>query len=161
MSASSLAQPNFLIILSDDHGAADSGAYGNPVVKTPNIDQLASQGIRFDAAFTTEAICTPSRTSLYTGLYPMRHGAHRNHTQVKKGTLSLPHYMAPLGYRVYLAGKTHIGPDDAFPFERLGSDSVMADIADSVRPMHAVFHSDKPFVILGAKSCHEMRHGVK
>ncbi|MGI9284905.1 MAG: sulfatase-like hydrolase/transferase, partial [Pseudomonadales bacterium] len=94
------APPNILIIFSDDHGAEDMGAYGNAVVQTPNLDKLASEGMRFNVAFTPEAICTPSRSSLYTGLYPMRHGAHRNHTQVNKGVKSLPHYFEPLGYRV-------------------------------------------------------------
>ncbi len=149
------AQANFLLIVSDDHGAADSGAYGNSEVRTPNIDRLAGQGIRFDAAFTTQAICTPSRSSLYTGLYPMRHGAHRNHTSVEEGTLSLPHYFQPLGYKVYLAGKTHIGADEAFPFDTLSADGLSpfsTSIADYFRAMREVFHSDESFLVVAAAS---------
>ncbi|MEM8497030.1 MAG: sulfatase [Pseudomonadota bacterium] len=149
------AQANFLLIVSDDHGAADSGTYGNREIGTPNLDRLAEQGIRFDAAFTTQAICTPSRTSLYTGLYPMRHGAHRNHTNVNEGTLSLPHYFQPLGYKVFLAGKTHIGPEEAFPFELLSTEGISpfsTSIRDYFRAMRVVFHSDEAFVMVVAAS---------
>lgn len=147
------AQANFLLIVSDDHGAADSGSYGNTEVSTPNLDRLAEQGIRFDAAFTTQAICTPSRSSLYTGLYPMRHGAHRNHTSVNEGTLSLPHYFQPLGYKVYLAGKTHIGPDEAFPFEAVSAEGLhpfSTSITDYFTAMRDVFHSDEAFVMVAS-----------
>jgi len=150
-----LAQPNFVLILSDDHGAADSGAYGNNRIQTPNLDKLARQGIRFDAAFATAAICTPSRSSLYTGLYPMRHGAHRNHTEVFEGTLSLPHYFEPMGYQVHLAGKTHIGPSDAFPFSKVSASGSLfsAKTIDNYLPaMEDVFNSGQPFLLVVATS---------
>ncbi|MFK7730237.1 MAG: sulfatase [Pseudomonadales bacterium] len=149
------AQANILLIVSDDHGAADSGSYGNTEISTPNIDRLSKQGIRFNAAFTTQAICTPSRSSLFTGLYPMRHGAHRNHTSVNEDTLSLPHYFQPLGYKVYLAGKTHIGPDSAFPFETLSAEGLIpfsTSITDYFRSMRDVFHSDEAFVMVVSTS---------
>ncbi len=149
------AQPNFLLILSDDHGAADSGAYGNTEIHTPNLDQLANQGIRFDAAFATEAICTPSRSSVYTGLYPMRHGAHRNHTEVHEGTLSLPHYFEPLGYQVQLAGKTHFGPSEAFPFEKLsarGWGFSGRDLDDYLPAITNTFNNDQSFLLVVATS---------
>jgi len=151
-------RPNILLILSDDHGVEDSGAYGNSVIATPNIDQLATQGMRFDNAFATQAICAPSRQSLYTGLYPLRHGGHRNHTEVIPSTLSLPHYFEPLGYQVHLAGKTHFGPSEAFPFNKLSkskntfSDS-SSNIAKYFAAMQQVFEqTEQPFFIVAATS---------
>ena len=65
------ATPNILLILSDDHSAAHVGCYGNPDVKTPNLDRLASEGIRFDRAYVTCPQCVPSRASILTGRHPI------------------------------------------------------------------------------------------
>ena len=111
--------PHLVLFLADDHGAADAGCYGNPQVRTPHLDRLAREGLRFERAYCASPSCTPSRSALYTGLMPARNGAHPNHTPVHEGTQSLPHYLAPLGYRVVLFGKSHIAPREAFPFEYL------------------------------------------
>jgi len=74
------ARPNIVIIISDDVGYGDVGCYGATRVKTPNIDRLAAQGLRFTDAHSTSATCTPSRYSLLTGEYAFR----------KKGTGILP-----------------------------------------------------------------------
>jgi len=112
-------KPNIVVLLSDDHGILDSGCYGNKVVRTPNIDRLAEEGTRFTAAFTATAMCAPSRSTLYTGLYPHRHGAHPNHSAIRAGVKTLPYYLCELGYLVALAGKRHIKPIRSFPFEYL------------------------------------------
>jgi len=122
-------KPNFLILLSDDHGTDDAGCYGNHAVHVPNIDRLAAQGLRFTRAFTPTAMCAPSRSALYTGLFPHRNGAHPNHSKVRPGTRSMPHYLSKLGYRVALAGKKHIGPRQAFPFEYLPLNGVRRFLA--------------------------------
>ncbi|MBD3276341.1 MAG: sulfatase-like hydrolase/transferase, partial [Candidatus Marinimicrobia bacterium] len=110
-------RPNFLFILSDDHGIMDAGCYGNLVINTPNIDMLASEGLLFRQAFTPAAMCAPSRSSLFTGLNPHRHGCYMNHGSVKEDVQSIPNFLGELGYRVGLAGKRHIKPEKAFPFE--------------------------------------------
>jgi len=115
--AAESGRPNVLLIVADDVAALDHGCYGNRVVRTPNIDRLAEQGMRFANMFTPSTTCVPSRTSLYTGLYPIRHGAHPNWSSVKLGTKSLPHYLSRLGYRVILLGKKHVLPAESFPFE--------------------------------------------
>lgn len=111
--------PNVVLFLADDQTWFDSGAYGNQDVPTPNIDRLASEGMRFTHAFTGTAMCAPTRQQLYTGLYPVRSGAYPNHSRVREGTRSLVHYFRDLGYRVALTGKEHFGPASSFPFERL------------------------------------------
>ena len=117
-------KPNFLVILSDDHGRLYAGCYGAKGPRTPNIDRLAGEAMLFSHAFTATAMCAPSRSMLYTGLFPHRNGAHPNHSAVRPGTKSLPHYLKPLGYRVALAGKTHIKPRACFPFEYLSRKGV-------------------------------------
>ncbi len=114
------APPNLLLFLADDMTWSDLGCYGNPDVKTPNIDRLAREGMRFTRCYNPAPTCSPLRQSLYTGLYPVRNGAHPNHSRVREGVKSLPHHLAPLGYRTAIVGKRHEAPAEAFPFEYLG-----------------------------------------
>lgn len=110
-------KPNFVIVIADDMTYHDVGCWGNKDVRTPNIDRLAGQGMRLVNMFTPAPMCAPCRQALYTGLFPVRNGAHPNHSRVYDGVKSMPHYLRPLGYRVGLVGKTHFGPREAFPFE--------------------------------------------
>ena len=138
-------RPSFLIIISDDQTWTDNGCYGNPVVRTPNIDRLAGQGMRLTRAFTATAMCSPSRTVMYTGLYPVRNGAYPNHSQVYPGIKSMPVYLSKLGYRVALAGKTHIGPREQFPFEYMKRPEIgrfLKDVGDA--PFCLVFATNDP-----------------
>lgn len=111
--------PHIVIFLSDDHGIDFVGCYGNEAIQTPHIDALAAQGGRFTQMYAATPTCVPSRSVLYTGLYPARNGAMGNHTQTRPDVRSLPHYLRPLGYRVVLANKIHVQPRQAFPFEIL------------------------------------------
>lgn len=120
-------QPNIVIVLADDQGWRDSGAYGNPDVQTPNIDQLATEGLLFTHAFTATAMCAPTRQQLYTGLYPVRSGAYPQNSPVYPGTRSMAHYFGELGYRVGISGKRHYSPAESFPFESLNSPDVAHD----------------------------------
>ncbi len=113
-------QPNIFIIIADDQTWRDSGCYGNKDVRTPNIDRLASEGVRFTRAFTATAMCAPMRQQMYTGIFPVRNGAYPNHSQIKPGIKTLPSYFRELGYRVGLAGKRHFGPLKSYPFEWVG-----------------------------------------
>ena len=113
--------PNVFLIIGDDMSWYDAGCYGSKQSNTPNIDRLASQGMRFDRAYTATAMCAPMRQQLYTGLFPVRNGAYPNHSRSKDGVRSIPHYFEPFGYRVGLWGKEHFGPQENYPFEKLGS----------------------------------------
>lgn len=107
-------------MIADDLTYRDLGCFGNPDVKTPNLDKLAAQGMRLTGCYTPAPVCSPTRQALYTGLFPVRSGAYPNHSVVKPGVKSLPSYLTPLGYRVGLVGKTHFGPLAQYPFEYPG-----------------------------------------
>ncbi|MDP7014858.1 MAG: sulfatase [Pirellulaceae bacterium] len=113
------AATNFVFIIADDCTFRDVGCYGGQA-KTPNIDRLATTGMRFTQCFQAAPMCSPTRHNIYTGQYPVKTGAYPNHTYVKEGVKSIAHYLKPLGYRVALSGKTHIAPRSAFPFEYSG-----------------------------------------
>lgn len=115
-----MQNPNIVIYLSDDHGWEYLGCYGNPDIQTPNLDRIADEGIRCTHAFTPTPTCAPSRSTLYTGLYPARHGAMGNHTECHPTIETLPQLLRELGYRVAIAGKTHVKPETLFNFEYIG-----------------------------------------
>ncbi len=108
--------PNLVFIIADDLTFRDLGCYGGQA-HTPNIDALATEGMQFTKCFQAAPMCSPTRHNIYTGLYPVHSGAYPNHTFAEDGTKSIAHYLQPLGYRVALSGKTHIGPKETFPFE--------------------------------------------
>ena len=112
-------KPNFLFVIADDMTHRDIGCYGGQAY-TPNIDRLATEGMRFTKCFQAAPMCSPTRHNIYTGLYPVKSGAYPNHTFAKEGTKSIVHYLKKLGYRVGLSGKTHIAPREVFPFEYSG-----------------------------------------
>lgn len=115
-------KPNIVIFLADDLNQQDIGAYGNRDVKTPHMDQLAAEGMRFTNAYAASSMCTPSRSAMFTGLYPFKNGAQMNHFTVRAGIKSLPHYLRQQGYRVVISGKIHMAPLNNFPFEHIGKE---------------------------------------
>lgn len=110
-------RPNVLVILADDCTFNDLPVYGGQNAKTPSLNQLASESLVFNRAYLCSAMCQPCRAELYSGQYPMRNGCAWNHSASRPTTKSLPHYLGQLGYRVGLAGKVHVSPQRAFPFE--------------------------------------------
>ena len=107
--------PNFLVIVADDHGWNDLGCYGHPVVRTPHLDRLAGEGVRFTHCFTTAPLCSPGRGAVMTGLYPHVSGV----TQLVQGDAAQSHSLRPdlwtfakglkdLGYECAAARKWHL-----------------------------------------------------
>jgi len=138
-------KPNILLIVADDQTWCDNGCYGNPDVKTPHIDRLASEGMRFTHCFTATAMCAPTRQQLYTGLFPVRNGAYPNHSRVYDGTRSMVHHLRALGYRVGIVGKHHFGPRESFPFENVSAKQVPAFLGrDADEPFCLVYCSHSP-----------------
>lgn len=102
---------NVLLILSDQQRLDTISAYGlNPICRTPHIDQLAKEGMKFTNAYTPSAICGPARASLMTGLYPHKHGVIDNHTQLHDDIPLLGDCMHDAGYYCGYAGKWHVTP---------------------------------------------------
>jgi len=134
-------RPNIMLVIADDQTYLDSGCYGNKEVKTPNIDRLAREGMRFERCFTATAMCAPTRQQLYTGIFPVRNGAYPNHSRVKDGTKSIVHHLKVLGYRVGLVGKSHFGPRESFPFERVSADGIAKFIARDSRQPYCLFYA--------------------
>ncbi|MCX7012792.1 MAG: sulfatase [Candidatus Sumerlaeota bacterium] len=143
--AESAAKPNFLFIIADDCTYRDIGCYGGQAC-TPNIDKFATEGMRFTQCFQAAPMCSPTRHNIYTGLYPVKSGAYPNHTHVNPGVQSVVHYLKPLGYRVALDGKRHIGPPDAFPFEYLNA-GADPDVATADRFIAECARSETPFCL--------------
>lgn len=111
-------RPNIVIIMADDLDSRQLSCYGGQNLKTTHIDALAKDGLKFQNLIASEAMCVPTRASLFTGLYPVRHGSFQNHKPVYDNLKSVGHYLADLGYRVGLTGKDHVTkPKSIFPFD--------------------------------------------
>ncbi len=102
-------KPNFIIFIADDVSWDDLGCYGNTYVKTPNIDKLAQEGMRFDNVFLTASSCSPSRNSIITGRYPHNTGACELHTEPPIDMISFPEVLKQNGYFTAQSGKFHMG----------------------------------------------------
>jgi choline-sulfatase len=109
---------NLLLILTDDQGPWAMGCAGNEEIRTPNLDSLAREGVRFESFFCASPVCSPARASLYTGRIPSQHGVHdwiRDHSLPPQapdflaGMTSLPDLLSAHGYNCGLSGKWHLG----------------------------------------------------
>jgi len=79
--AETSAKPNFIIIFTDDQGYQDLGCFGSPKIKTPNVDRMAREGMRF-TSFYAQTVCGPSRAALMTGCYPLRVAKRKNQVDI-------------------------------------------------------------------------------
>jgi len=107
--ASQPARPNFIFIIADDMAWDDCGAFGNPKIRTPNIDRLAHEGMRFERAFVTASSCSPSRSSLITGRYPHSTDAEQLHWPLPAGQVTFVEKLKAAGYWTAAVGKWHLG----------------------------------------------------
>ncbi|MDQ4099529.1 MAG: sulfatase-like hydrolase/transferase [Chloroflexota bacterium] len=93
--------------MSDEQKVDSLGLYGNPVVRTPALEQLAARGVLFDHAFVPYPVCVPSRVSFFTGRYPRAHGSRANPILMEPSEVHLPGLLKERGYRLGLVGKNH------------------------------------------------------
>src|SRR5262249_44776047 len=112
---------NILFIMCDQLRWDYLSCAGHPTLRTPNIDALAAQGVRFTRAYVQSPVCGASRMSFYTGRYVQSHGAVWNGVPLRVGEITLGDYLRPLGVRTALVGKTHMRADIE-GMQRLGID---------------------------------------
>ncbi|MCK5694494.1 MAG: sulfatase-like hydrolase/transferase [Bacteroidales bacterium] len=148
-------RPNILLITSEDNGP-HLGCYGDPFCLTPNLDQLASEGILFSRAYVTQAGCSQSRASIFTGLFPHQNGqiglaTHR----LRMYQDDFPNMFSELkkaGYRTGVIGKIHVNPESAFPLDFHSkikggfSNRNVATIADTALNFFA--SGEEPFILM-------------
>ena len=114
-------RPNVLLIISDEHDPAITGCYGNALVRTPNLDGLASRGVAFDAAYTNSPLCVPARLALTAGKYTSRIGAWNNDCWLPGDDYpSIARLMTAAGYDALLCGKMHYDATRRYGFTEIG-----------------------------------------
>jgi len=151
-SASAGGIPNVVLIVADDHGCEALGCYGNPVIKTPNLDDLAAEGVRFTNAFCTTASCSASRSVILSGMYNHANGQyghqHSYHHFISfENIRTLPVLLSEAGYRTARIGKYHVAPDSVYKFDVTlpGSGRSPVQMAENCRDF--VGGDDKPFFL--------------
>jgi N-sulfoglucosamine sulfohydrolase len=114
------ASPNILLIVSEDNGP-EIGCYGDPYARTPTLDALAADGVRFENAFVPYSVCSPSRACFLTGLHSHQNGqiglATHKFAMYREDTPNIVTLLKPAGYLTGLIGKLHVNPESAFPFD--------------------------------------------
>lgn len=124
-------KPNLLVVLSDQHSYDMLGCYGNPQIKTPHLDQFASEGVRFDNCFTNQPVCTPFRAMFMSGRHPLKNGAFVNDYPLIPNPSLLSEVLKEAGYQTAYIGKWHLlggNRDRPIPEEmRYGFDQVLTN----------------------------------
>lgn len=146
-------KPNIVLIVADDHGTDDLGCYGNQAIQTPNLDQLASEGVRFTKAYCTTASCSASRSVILTGLYNHANGqfGHQHqfhHFSAFDNVKSLPVLLHDQGYTTARIGKYHVAPEEVFHFDKtLNANARNPVQMAEVSKQFITNHGEKPFFL--------------
>jgi N-sulfoglucosamine sulfohydrolase len=117
--ATAAERPNFVFIIADDVSHDDLGCFGNPAIKTSNLDRLAAEGLAFDRAYLTTSSCSPTRCSIITGRYPHNTGSPELHMPLPADQYMFPKSLRDAGYYTVLAGKNHMGDAIAPAFDKV------------------------------------------
>lgn len=114
-------RPNILLILADQHRCDCLGCYGNHDVRTPSLDALAAEGVRYDNHFTVYPVCTPSRYSMFSGQYTHQHNAWSNESTLPPAIETWPKLLRKAGFQTAAVGKMHFTPT----YQDVGFDTVI------------------------------------
>ena len=106
-----MSRPNLLFLFTDEQRFDTMAAYGNEQIETPNLNRLASESVVFDRAYVTQPVCTPSRSTLLTGLYPHTNGCTANNIPLRPDTPCLPEMLSDGDYAAAYHGKWHLGDE--------------------------------------------------
>ena len=109
-----MRRPNFVLIMTDTQGTNVIGTYGHSELDTPNIDNLAKNGVKFTRAYTTCPVCTPARAGIFTGIYPHTAGAWTNNLPLGDNIKTMGQRFRDNGYRTAYIGKWHLDGHDYF-----------------------------------------------
>ncbi len=116
-----MKKKNIILIMADQQRKDFLGCYGNPYVRTPNIDAIASRSVQFDQCFVNNPICMPNRMSIFTGMYPRNHGMWTNGLMLPHTLPTLADTLAGQGYHTCSIGKLHFEPTDCGDKAPMGS----------------------------------------
>ncbi len=114
-----VSKPNIVVFLADDMGWGDSATYGHELIQTPNLDKLASQGVKFTQCYSACGVCSPSRSAILTGRTPYRNGVYRhlsgNHeAHLRSSEITYPKLLKTIGYETCHVGKWHLNSRQQF-----------------------------------------------
>jgi arylsulfatase A-like enzyme len=162
--------PNVLFFLTDDQRRDAMSAYGNKILKTPNMDRIAANGVRYNQGFVTNALCRPSRTSILTGQYSHTHQVLTNsdgrnlpgRAGLLPDQITFPHLFQRAGYWTALAGKWHLvnEPGGFNEYAILPGQGVYIDPAMIVNGAHVQFRGHVEDIV-GDQTIHMLRHRPK
>lgn len=112
-------KPNIVVFLADDMGWGDSATYGHKLIQTPNLDKLASQGVKFTQCYSACGVCSPSRSAILTGRTPFRNGVYRhlsgnNEAHLRASEITYPKLLKSIGYETCHVGKWHLNSKPQF-----------------------------------------------
>lgn len=136
------APPNIVLIFTDDQGYQDLGCFGSPDIQTPNIDKLASEGVRFTQFYSAQGVCSASRAALLSGCYPNRIGIHgalfpNAKIGLNPAETTIAEMLKPLGYATAIYGKWHLGDHPKFNPTRHGFDEYFGiPFSNDMWPLH-------------------------
>jgi arylsulfatase len=145
-------RPNIVLLMSDQHRADILGCAGDPVVRTPHIDRLASEGVRFDRAYCQGPLCMPARASLLTERYVRDHGVFENSSEVPAGMPTFLHRLREAGYFTAEIGKMHLWAhglaraghtrEMKWRLEELGFDDAIETVGKLATVRHESYYTD-------------------
>lgn len=147
-----MSKPNIVVMYCDDLGYGDLGCYGSDAIRTPHLDALAADGVRFTDWYSNSPVCSPSRAALLTGLYPAKAGVShilggkRGTGGLKPEAKTLAERLKPAGYRTALYGKWHLGSADGAKPNARGFDDYFGFHAGCIDYYSHIFYWGVPHV---------------